>query len=111
MAPSNLGNIGPFLEALRYDPCLLFRRPPPPAPLPGDQLDTTIRTAFLPGIKHGICHRFTPNDQLMQGCIADQAHDREVGASCRLRFIEAFADPAGGATLTKTSRTAHCVGE
>src|SRR4030081_3560395 len=84
MAPSNLGNIGPFLEALRYDPCLLFRRPPPPAPLPGDQLDTTIRTAFLPGIKHGICHRFTPNDQLMPGCIADQVHDREVGASCRL---------------------------
>jgi len=26
-------------------------------------------------------------------------------------FIEAFADPAGGATLTKTSRTAHRVGE
>lgn len=49
-----------------------------------DQLDTTIRTAFLPGIKHGICHRFTPNDQLMPSCIADHAHDREVGGSCRL---------------------------
>jgi hypothetical protein len=42
--PSDLG-IGAFLEALCYDPCLLFRRSPPP-PLSGDQLDTTIRTAF-----------------------------------------------------------------
>src|ERR1700680_514527 len=86
IAPSDLGNIGAFLEALRYDPCLLFRRPLPPPALPGDQLDTTIRTAFLPGIMHGICHRFTPNDQLMPSCIADQAHRREVGASYRLRL-------------------------
>jgi hypothetical protein len=26
----------------------------PPAAMPGDHLDTTIRIAFLPGIKHGI---------------------------------------------------------
>src|SRR6202140_3220991 len=84
IAPSDLGNIGAFLEALRYDPCLLFRRPLPPPALSGDQLDTTIRTAFLPDIMHGICHRFTPNDQLMPSCIADQAHHREVGASYRL---------------------------
>src|SRR6202790_1889987 len=85
IAPSDLGNIGAFLEALRYDPCLLFRRPLPPPALSGDQLDTTIRTAFLPDIMHGICHRFTPNDQLMPSCIADQAHHREVGASYRLQ--------------------------
>jgi hypothetical protein len=30
------------------------RRPPSPAALPGNHLDTTIRIAFLPGIKHGI---------------------------------------------------------
>src|ERR1700676_2606034 len=85
IAPSDLGNIGAFLEALRYDPCLLFRRPLPSPALSGDQLDTTIRTAFLPDIMHGICHRFTPNDQLMPSCIADQAHHREVEASYRLR--------------------------
>ena len=48
IAPSDLGNIGPFLEAVRYDSCLLFRRPPPPPALSRDQLDTAIRTAFLP---------------------------------------------------------------
>jgi hypothetical protein len=54
MAARHLGNVGAFLEALRYDPGLLLRRPPSPAALPGDHLDTTIRIAFLPGIKHGI---------------------------------------------------------
>jgi len=39
---------------------------------------------LLPGIKHDICHRLPPNDQLMPSCIADQSRDREVGASCRL---------------------------
>jgi len=51
--------------------------------LPVIHLDTTIRIAFLPGIKHGICI-----DSLQQsahaGCIADQPRDREVGASYRL---------------------------
>jgi hypothetical protein len=64
---------------------LPLRRTPAPQALPGDYLDTTIRIAFLPGIKHDICHRLPPNDQLMPGCIADQSRDREVGASCRLR--------------------------
>jgi hypothetical protein len=32
---------------------LLLRRPPAPLALPGDHLDTTIRIAFLPGIKQG----------------------------------------------------------
>jgi hypothetical protein len=45
------------------------------------------RIAFLPGIKHGICHRLPPNNQLMPGCIADESRDREVGASYRLQTI------------------------
>ena len=57
IAARDLGNVGAFLEALRYDPGLLLRRPPSPPALPGDHLDTTIGIAFLPGIKHGICHR------------------------------------------------------
>ncbi len=38
----DLGNVGAFLEALRYDPGLLLRRPSSPAPLSGNHLDTTI---------------------------------------------------------------------
>jgi hypothetical protein len=69
MASRHLGNIGARLKALRYDPCLLLGRPPPSPARPGNHLDTTIRTAFLPGIKHGICHNLTSNDQFMPGCI------------------------------------------
>jgi hypothetical protein len=79
--PSDL-RIGAFLEALCYDPCLLFRRSPPP-PLSGDQLDTTIRTAFLPGI----CHRFTPTDHLMPSCTQTKLTTARVGASYRLLMI------------------------
>jgi hypothetical protein len=56
-----------------------------PLALPGNHLDTTLRIAFLPGIKHGICHRLPPNDHLMPSCIAGQLRDREVAASCRLQ--------------------------
>jgi hypothetical protein len=87
IAARDLGNVGALFEALHYDPGLLLRRPPAPLALPSDHLDTTIRIAFLPGIKHGICHRLPPSDQLMPGCIADQSRDREVGASCRLRTM------------------------
>jgi hypothetical protein len=52
--------VGACLEALRDDPGLLIPRPPSPPALPGDHLDPTIRIAFLPGIKHGICHRSPP---------------------------------------------------
>jgi hypothetical protein len=41
-------------------PALLLARPPPPPALPGDHFDPTIRIAFLPAIKHGICHRSPP---------------------------------------------------
>src|SRR5216683_2863453 len=87
IAARDLGNVGALLEALRYDPGLLLRRPPSPPTLTCNHLDTTIRTAVLPGIKHGICHRLPPNDQLMPGCIADEPRDCEVEASCRLRLI------------------------
>src|SRR5881396_813917 len=60
MAPSHLGNVGIRLKALRDDPGLLLRHPSSSPALPGDHLDTTIRVAFLPGIKHGICHRSPP---------------------------------------------------
>src|SRR5712672_1269668 len=83
IAARDLGNVGALLETLRYDPGLLLRRPPAPLALSRNHLDTTIRTAILPGIKHDICHRLSPNNQLMPGCIADQSRDREVGASCR----------------------------
>jgi hypothetical protein len=67
----------PLLEALRYDPGLLVRRPPE---LPGDHLDTTIKSAFLPDIKaHGFFYRLSPNNQLMPSCIADEPRDREAG--------------------------------
>src|SRR5512139_4063501 len=85
LVPSHLGNVGVRLEALRDDPGLLLGRPPSSPALPGDHFDTTIRVAFLPGIKHGICHRLTSNDQLMPGCIAGESRDGEVRASCRLR--------------------------
>src|ERR1700682_3668396 len=42
IAARDLGNVGALLEALRYDPGLLLRRPPSPPVLPGDHLDTTI---------------------------------------------------------------------
>jgi hypothetical protein len=65
-------------------------RPPSSPALPGDHFDTTIRVAFLPGIKHGICHRLTSNDQLMPGCIAGESRDGEVRASCRLPLARLF---------------------
>src|SRR5713226_6816912 len=60
MASGYLGNVGAFLEALRDNPGFLFGRPQSAPALPGDHLDTTIRVAFMPGIKHGICHRSPP---------------------------------------------------
>ena len=70
MAPCDLGNIGPFLEALRHDPGLLFRRPVPSSTLPRDHLDPTIGAAFLSGIKHGfmhgICHSPPPKNSSCQ---------------------------------------------
>jgi len=42
----HLGNVGAFLEALRYDPGLLLYGPPPATPLPGVHLDTALLTAF-----------------------------------------------------------------
>jgi hypothetical protein len=48
--------------------------PSPPAPR-RDHLDPAIRPIFLPGVKHGICHRLTSNDQLMPGCIAGDSRD------------------------------------
>jgi hypothetical protein len=39
----------------------LFRRPPALPTLPRDQLHPAIRSVFLPGIKHGICHHLTSN--------------------------------------------------
>src|SRR6516165_634500 len=70
MAPSDLGNIGPFLETFGHDPSLLFRRPVPSSTLPRDHLDPTIGAAFLPGIKHGfmhgICHSPPPKNSSCQ---------------------------------------------
>ena len=57
-----------------------------PPTLPGDHLDTTIGSTFLPGIKHGICHRRASTDHLIPECIADEFHGSEVGDSCRLRL-------------------------
>src|SRR5262249_13942618 len=84
MASGHLGNVGARLKALRYDPRLLFDRPLSSPALPSNHLDTTIRTTLLHGIKHGICHHLTSNDQLMPGCIAAKSRDGEVGRSCRL---------------------------
>src|SRR5262245_48359259 len=92
MAPSHLRNIGSFLEALRHDPCLLFRRPLPSPTLPRDHLDATIGATFLPGIKHafmnGICHKPTSKKQFMPGCIAAHSRDAQVGGPCRLRLAQ-----------------------
>jgi len=73
LADCGLGSsvfIGPFLEALRHDPCLLFRRPLPSPALPCDHLDATIGAALLPGIKHGfmhgICHSPPPKNSSCQ---------------------------------------------
>jgi hypothetical protein len=52
-------------------------RPSAPPTLPRDQLDSTIRPAFLPGLKHGICHHHISNEQLMTGCIVG---NRKVGS-------------------------------
>ncbi|MFK4492361.1 hypothetical protein ABIA45_007439 [Bradyrhizobium sp. USDA 336] len=60
IAPRHLGDVRPLLKALRHDPGLLLARPPSPA-LPSDHLNAAIRVTFLPGIKHGICHRATPS--------------------------------------------------
>jgi hypothetical protein len=82
MPPRDLGYVRALFETLGDDPRL--GRPPPPPALSGDHLDPAIRSVFLPGIKHGICHRFTSNDWLMPGCIAGDSRDGEVGGSCRL---------------------------
>src|ERR1700758_1885485 len=70
MAPSDLRDIGPFLEALRHDPGLLLSRPLPSPTLPRDHLDAAIGAALLPGIKHGfmhgICHSPPPKSSSCQ---------------------------------------------
>jgi hypothetical protein len=65
IAPRHLGDVRTLLKALRHDPSLLLARPSPSPALPGDHLDATIGITFLPGIKHGICHRSTCTDQLI----------------------------------------------
>jgi hypothetical protein len=62
------------------------------ADLPRDRLDPAKRPVFLPGIKHGIRHRLTSNDQPMSGCIAGDSRDswvpradyRATSAACYL---------------------------
>src|SRR5260370_14186468 len=60
IAARDLGNVGALLEALRYDPGLLLRRPPSPPTLTGNHLDTTLKTALLPAITHATSHRLPP---------------------------------------------------
>jgi hypothetical protein len=57
---SDARHLGAFLEALRDNPDFVFGLPQSAPALPDDHLDTTIRVAFMPGIKHGICHRSPP---------------------------------------------------
>jgi hypothetical protein len=90
--PRDLGYIRPLFETLRDDPRLLLSRPPTTPALSCDDFDPAIRSVFLPGINHGICHRFTSNDQLMPGCIAGAASRGEMGRSRRLRRDQRIAD-------------------
>ena len=88
----HLRNVGALLEALRYDPRLLLGRPPAPLTLPRNNLDPSIRIIFLPGIKHGICHRLISNEQLMPGSIAGQSRDGEVARSCQVQDLLHLGD-------------------
>src|SRR5215467_8390804 len=54
--PRDLGYVRAFFETLGDNPRLLLGRPPAP---PCDQFDSAITPVFLPGIKHGICHRLS----------------------------------------------------
>jgi hypothetical protein len=72
VSPRDLGYVRAFFETLGDNPRLLLGRPPAPPTLPCDQFDPTI---FLPGIKHGICHRLTSNDQLMPGRTAGDSRE------------------------------------
>lgn len=49
-----------------------------------DLFPSPKRLTFLPGIKHGICHRFASSHQLMP---ASEPRDDEAEASCRLRWF------------------------
>lgn len=62
MAPSDFGNIGLFLEALRHDWGLLFRRPVP-----------CLASSMASAIAH-------LQRQFMPGCIASHSRDAQVGA-------------------------------
>jgi hypothetical protein len=57
--PRDLGYVRAFFETLGDNPRLLLGRPPAPPTLPCDQFDPAITPVFLPGIKHGICHRLS----------------------------------------------------
>jgi hypothetical protein len=76
VSPRDLGYVRAIFETLGDNPRLLFRRPPAPSTPPCDQFDPAKRPVSLPGIKHGICHRPTSNDQLMPGCMAGDSSDR-----------------------------------
>ena len=99
MPSRQLRNVDTLLEALPYDLRLLLGRPPASLTLPRNNLDPSIRIIFLPGIKHGICHRLISNEQLMPGSIAGQSRDGEVARSCRLH---------SNTRLCRMPPTAHC---
>ncbi|MGY4154735.1 hypothetical protein ACVINW_000577 [Bradyrhizobium sp. USDA 4461] len=84
IAPRHLGDVRSLLKALRRDPGLLLARPPSSPALPSGHLNAAIRVTFLPGSKHGICHRATSTDQLLPAGIADKLRHCEVRPSCRL---------------------------
>jgi hypothetical protein len=104
IAPRHLGDVRLLLKALRRDPGLLIAGPPSPPALPGDHLDATIRVTFLPGIKHGIYHRFTSTHQIMPGYIPGKPCDDEVEASCRLLLIRIYTRSSQVSTVTRDRR-------
>src|SRR5580692_806316 len=83
------------LEALRYDPRLLLRRPSSPALPPRNHLDALISATFvpgiIPGIKHGSYHRAVSQNQRMTSNIAGNPGAREVGRSNPLRSISVWS--------------------
>jgi hypothetical protein len=56
------------------------------APVTGDHLDPPISPAFIPGLRHGVNHRFTlPAPSNHEQSVAGQPKNYEVVPSCRLR--------------------------
>jgi hypothetical protein len=64
-----------FFETLGDNLRLLLGRPPARPTLPCDQFDLAIPAVFLPGIKHGICHRSPPTISLCQA-VSQAVHAR-----------------------------------